>query len=210
MDKFKTFIGALAFLVSATSNAAWIDWTSTTTGTLDLGGTIVNVTMTGNAMDLVNGDSYYNNAYTGYTAPGGTYAGLEPSDLIRLNYASSFTLSFDQTIYDLDMALVSVGRTNLPVTYNFSDAFTVLTSGNNYWGTGWYTTSGNSFTGYEYNGILEFSGAFDSISFNVGQTEYWHGFNFGAAGVSAPVPEPGMLALISIGLLGLGFSRRKA
>ncbi len=208
MKIVKFILSASALLMSSISNAAWIDWTSTTNGTLDIGGSIVNVTMTGNPMDLIDGDYYYNNSRTGGTSLGGTYAGLEPSDLIRVTGTGDFTLSFDQTISNLDMALVSVGRTYMPVTYDFSDSFTVLTDGDNYWGDGWHNVSGDNFTGYEYNGVIEFAGAFDSISFNVGQSEYWHGFNFGAESVS--VPEPSIFALMGAGLFGFGFARRRA
>jgi len=207
MKTIKMILAASALILSSVSHATWIDWSSTTNGTLNLGGTVVNVTMTGNPLDLQNGDYYYNNANTGFTSPTGTYAGLAPSDVIRVNQAGSYTLTFDQTVSDLDMALVSVGRGYLPVTYDFNDSFSVLSSGSNYWGYTGYTTSGDDFTGSEYNGILEFSGSFNSISFTVNDAEHWHGFNFGAASVS--VPEPSAIALMGLGLLGFVATRRK-
>ncbi|MCW8930361.1 MAG: PEP-CTERM sorting domain-containing protein [Gammaproteobacteria bacterium] len=208
MKIINIILAVSALMFSSVTYATWIDWSSTTTGTLNLGGNVVNVSLTGNPWDLHNGDYYYNNGSTGGTSPSGTYAGLAPSDVIRVNQAGRYTLTFDQAVSDLDMALVSVGRGNLPVTYDFDDAFTVLSSGPNYWGYTGYTTSGNDFTGYEYNGILEFSGSFNSISFTVTNPEHWHGFNFGAASVSS-VPEPSVLTLMGLGLLGFGVARKR-
>jgi Ca2+-binding RTX toxin-like protein len=107
------------------------------------------------------------------------------------------------------MALVSVGKPDILVTYDFNDSFTASAAGNNYWGTGSYATgAGDTFIGSEYNGVLNFSGSFDSISFSTAPGENWHGFNF--ASYSTSVPEPAPLALLALGLAGLGLSRRKA
>lgn len=199
--------GLVALLGSQTATAGWIDWTSTTNGTMNIGGTTVGVTLTGPAHSFVDGDNFYNNAYTGGTAITGTYLGLTPSDMIRVYGPSAFTLTFDKAVTDLMMALVSVGQPGLPVTYDFNNAFTASAAGNNFWGTGSYTVSGDDFIGREYNGILRFSGTFSSISFTTNPGEYWHGFNFGSNEIA--VPAPTSIALLGLGLMGLAISRRR-
>jgi hypothetical protein len=200
--------GSVVLLGLQPASAGWIDWTSTTQGTIDIGGTSVGVTLSGTAHSFEDGDYYYNNASTGGTSPTGTYLGLAPTDMIRVVGPTTFTLSFDQTVNDLTMALVSIGQPSLPVTYDFDSSFTASDAGSNYWGTGSYTTGvGDTFTGYEYNGVLSFEGLFDSITFSTNPGENWHGFNF--ASYSVEVPEPTTAVLLGAGLLGLFVSRRR-
>jgi len=201
------FTGILLYCsIAANASAAWIDWSSTTSGTMDYYGSSVNVSLSGPALDLVNGDYYYNNAYTGGTSPTGTYAGLAPSDLIRVNSTGTFTLTFDAQVDDLYMALVSVGQPSRNfVTYDFNNSFDVVSAGPNYWGYNGYTTTGNSLTGQEFNGILSFAGSYSSISFDVVNAENWHGFNFG----TVDVPEPAALLLLASGLLGISLTRKR-
>ena len=185
----------------------WIDWETTSSGSLTVGSTSIGVSMTGNPIALVNGDYYYNNGNTGGTSPSGTYGGLAPSDLIQVNAGGSYTLTFEEAIINPYIALVSVGRSYLPITYDFNDPFSVISSGSNYWGYTGYSTSGDDFTGREFNGVLQFAGTFSSISFGIGPNEYWHGFNFGVEDVA--VPEPSTLLLLSVGLIGIAASRKR-
>ncbi len=206
-SKYKAiFIGAVLFMCSSTvwsSTVNWVDWTSTSSGTLDTGSLIIDVELTGSPMGLSNGDTYYKN----YPS---TYNNFNPSDVIAVNSAGTFTLNFSEAITNPYFALVSVGQPNLSVTYDFSasspTSVSIVSSGANQWGYGGYTISGDIFTGNEYNGILQLMGTFDSITFTTGPDEYWHGFNIG---VSA-VPLPAAIWLFSGGLLSLmGISLRK-
>lgn len=201
----------VGFLCSVTvSNvvAAWIDWTSTSAGTLTVGSTTIGVSMTGGVLNYVNGDYYYNNSATGGISPTGTYGGLQPSDLIQINSPVTVTLMFDEAIINPYIALVSVGQKAIPVTYGFDSSFSVATFGNNLWGYGGYSVSGNDFTGTEFNGVLQFTGSYTSLSFTTSPAEFWHGFNIGTASIAA-VPEPSILWLLSAGLLSLVIVRKK-
>jgi PEP-CTERM motif len=200
------FTGSIAM---QNATAGWIDWTSTTAGTMNVNGTTVGVSMTSGAMALVDGDYYYNNGATGGIAPSGTYAGMAPSDLIQVDAPTTFTLTFDQTVGDLYMALVSVGQPGYGVGYDFNNAFDVVSFGGNYWGYQGYTVSGDNFTGYEYNGILHFAGDFNSITFSTNPNEYWHGFNFASNELPGAVPEPTSMMLFGLGLVGLVAAKRR-
>lgn len=203
---------ALSSAAAMAAPTGWIDWTSSSSGTLAIGSTSVGVTLSGSApLGRVDGDYYYNNSATGYTSPTGTYAGLKPSDLLQVNLASSFTLTFSQAILNPYIALVSVGG-GVPVTYTFNGPVSqVVSAGNNYWGYGSYSTSGNSFTGREYNGVIQLSGSYTTLTVNTAPGEYWHAFNVGTAGVAAPVPEPETYAMLlaGLGLMGAVARRRR-
>ena len=202
-------VGLLIFGLAGVAKATpanWIDWTSATTGTLTNGSQSIGVSLSGTAAHgFVNGDDNYNNYYTNTDGTDGDFA---PSDLIQVYDSETFTLTFDSAITDPYISLVSVGNGARPVSYEFNAPFTVLTSGRNYWGYVGYSTSGNTFTGTEYNGILQLQGTFTTITFSVTPNEFWHGFNFGT-GTAAPVPEPATMVLFGTGLAGLVGIRRK-
>jgi hypothetical protein len=193
-------------MAAGSASADWIDWTSTTSGTMNVDGETVGVTLTGNSFSHHNGSFYYTHSSANAN---NTFAGLNPSDLLHVNEASDFTLTFDKELDGLTMALVSVGSYHNPVTYDFENAFNVLSSGPNHWGYTGYSVSGNSFTGQEYNGVLTFEGTFNSISFSTLQDEYWHGFNFSSDSLATGVSEPASFAILGLGLVGLGAIRRK-
>jgi hypothetical protein len=195
----------------ANASASWIDWTSSNAGTLTIGSNVINVSLSGTASyGIVDGDYYYNNGNTGGTALSGTYQGLVPSDMVQVNLANTFTLTFDQAIVNPYIALVSVGQPGVAISYTFNGPIASLsTAGDNYWGTGTGSFGGNAFTGYEYNGVLQLSGAYTSLTITTAPNENWHGFNVGTV-TAVPEPETYALLLAGLGLVGAIARRRKA
>lgn len=105
------------------------------------------------------------------------------------------------------MAVYSLGRSSLEVTYNFDSPFDVIVGGGSSAseGSSVVELSGNILSGIEGNGTMQFLGTFTSISFTVPTYESWHGFTIGVQ----QVPVPPAVWLFGSGLLGLiGMSRR--
>jgi hypothetical protein len=209
---------SVAAVTPATASAqTWTSWNSV--GPNVFNGTLLgtSVTYTGNyaggQLTGGGGTDYFSPTapYTqsGLTAPnaGGNVG------FVQLIDPSVGTLSFGTALTNPYLALISVGQPGYAVTYTFDQAFTVL-SNNNYpncafWGCGTYTQVGNSITGYEFSGTLQFAGSFSTLAIATDPGENWHGFTVGADAVSV-TPEPASLVLMGTGLAGVaGFARRR-
>lgn len=204
------YAGLACIALAGSSQAAtWTDWTSgsgtTTYGSLDIDGTMVDVTVTGTvapAFRQLSGGAYY---YTGtqFDLDG---SGIPTTDLIGLSAPGTFTVTFSQAVSDIYFALVSWNVR--PLT--FSTPVEVVSVGCGYWGCGTASVSGNtvSFTG-EPHGLLKLTGSFTSFSFTSSNAEYWHGFTLGADSLPAvPLPATGLLLAGAVGALA-GLRRRR-
>ncbi len=219
-------VGLLGAVSSYGATIAWTDWTSATIGSAgsaagNLGGVSVSYsgdvatpTQTGNAV----GTYYYtepNPSLEPYTANGviGNLPGTSLRDIIAIDTANSGslnTISFSAPVYNPVMLLVSLGRDNLPVYYDFDAALSLslLSSGEGYWGGGAnsLTLAGNTITGVEGHGAIQINGWVSSIQWATRPDEYWHGFTLGApAGVPDAINGFGAL-LAAMGSL-IGFRR---
>lgn len=195
--------------IAAPDTASWASW-SGTTGTFSQNGNSITVTYTGqyNWIDYTAGifndvpSSFTNSIVTNTPGSNGTIAmtGVD-------NGTNNF--HFSHAVVDPIIAIWSVGQGGMPVTFNFNNPFTVLSSGGGHWGGGTLIQSGNSVTGYEGNGLIQFSGTYTDLSFSIPNYEYYYGVTVGDLTSAVPEPETYAMLLAGLGLLGFMAGRRK-
>lgn len=213
-------------------------------GTITTSTSTVNVTYT-NANGIgfyqtSGGIDYYQNGHSGrddtispYTSsivdnsPTGT-------DIVALSKAGNQTLSFSEAIANPVFAFVSLNGNGYAFLNQDFDILSVGGEDGNacgYWGCGGVTKTivdigGGNFRyelnssnvgGTEPHGVIQFKGAFDTLTWESATNEYWNGFTVGVQGTASEVfpptptgvPEPGTLALIGLGIAGVRFARKK-
>lgn len=204
------FIGiAMIAPVQAMAAANWTNWTSTDSATF-ANGTIgsINVTYTGSTFGIDHNPNIYDvpssftsGAITNTPGTNGTIL-MTGGTLVVNNF------HFSAPVVNPVMDLISVGQPGLPVTFNFlgsTTAFSILSQGAGHWGGGLLSQSGNSVTGLEGNGLIQFIGTYTDISFTTPDYEYYYGATIGAV----PEPETYAMLLAGLGLLGFMAGRRK-
>lgn len=225
MKKLHCSMGvALMFSVAASASHAavsWTDWVDFTQagspavfGSLDVNGTNVGVTYDGPfafAQIGSGGDvNYWTNPATYQSAT--VSNAPPPSDLIALNTGGAKTITFSQAVKDPLIALTSWNGN----TVDFGTPIELLSSGPGFWGNGTFVinAAGTGFFGSgEVHGVIRLPGTFTQITFT-DTSENWHGFTIGVVGLAddgggGTVPEPNVLALIALGLLGAASMRRR-
>jgi hypothetical protein len=117
------------------------------------------------------------------------------------------------------MEIVSLGRTAIGTQYAFSlspgQSMSILAQGPSSAFNGCDTClslSGTTLTGHEGDGVIQFTGTFNSISWTGANPEFWNGFTFGVTSLPSGVPEPATWGTMLIAsLIGIPVAlRRKA
>jgi hypothetical protein len=156
------------------------------------------------------------------------------NDIVALSRAGSQSLQFSETVANPVFAFVSLNGNG----YSFlNQDFIILSVGGEdgnacgYWGCGGVTKNvvdlgGGNFRfelnssnvgGTEPHGVIQFTGAFDTLTWDSASNEFWNGFTVGVQGTAVEVfppdgnnvPEPGTLLLAGLGLAGLIGTRRR-
>ncbi len=191
-------IGMSVMMASVASAVpiVWVNWTSGTagsagsaTGILDIGGEIVTVQYTGEIafIQTSGGANYW--VPDAYSTTNSVVDNPPPtSDIIALSQATSKTLTFSRPIANLLFAVVSLNGNG----YSFDQDFQVLGFGPGYWGNGTLTKTNPAPGVYQLNGsgephgVIQFTGAFSSVSWTSLSNEYWNGFTIGVTGLALP------------------------
>lgn len=140
------------------------------------------------------------------------------SDIISLvgGVSQTYKVTLSEAIKDPIMAVLSLGQTGVPTTYDFDSPFDIVSQGRGFWGgsaTALTELPGDILEGREGHGTIQFIGTFSEFSWTVPTPENWHGFTFGIRTTEAiepsPIHAPGALAIFGLGLVGLGYVRRR-
>jgi hypothetical protein len=116
-------------------------------------------------------------------------------------------------------AIWSLGAPGNTASFDFSSKsgqpFNILGGGPSAeFGGSAITSTGSVVHGSEGNGLVQFMGSFDSISFTTPNFENYYAFTVGydatltGGGTPGPVPEPATLSLFGLGLAAIPLVRR--
>jgi uncharacterized protein (DUF697 family) len=216
-------VGLMAGPIAASADTIdWASWSNATaSGTAgSAAATFASGVTAGYAGELENYFTDYPSYLPTTTYTGGTIGNAPPSanGIIQLfgdtggpvAATVTDTITFSQAVVDPVMAIWSLGQGGINAQFAFINApFTIEAGGPSAeYGGSAITASGDTVYGAEGNGVIQFNGTFTSISWTNPVYENWYGFTIGVD-TATSVPEPATLALLGLGLAGVGFMRRR-
>jgi hypothetical protein len=219
------FLGALAASAPTVAHGDTIGWTTWSTFTAgnpgSAAGTIGSITVTYSGQTSGSTDTPSWTPTSTFT--GGVVGNAPPhAPTIQLEGTTpgtpviNETVTFSSTIVDPIFAIWSLGAPGTQASFDFSSKagqpFVLLGGGpsTEFGGSG-LTSSGSVVSGEEGNGLVEFLGSYNSITFTTPQYENYYALTVGydeSATNPPTVPEPATLSLLGIGLAAIPLVRR--
>jgi hypothetical protein len=121
------------------------------------------------------------------------------------------TITFSEAVLNPVLAIWSLGQPGVLAQFVFDQAFTIQSGGSNAeFGGAAITALGNTVSGNEGNGVIQFNGSVTSISWTNPIVENWYGFTVGVPVAAIPEPETYALLLAGLAVLGARARRRSA
>jgi len=212
-------IALLLFATPAPAVTVWTNWTSFTLGSnggesaagsvggvgVSYSGELDNAVINGTSNIWAPNSSFIGGTVT--TSPSTVNDDLPNGTSTRVN-ALTFATPLENPVF----AIWSLGAPGLPASFIFNATPTLEAGGpNSQFGGSSIIVNGNTVTGSEGNGVVQFTGTFNSISWT-NTFENFYAFTVGINGPLQPpssVPEPSSLLLTSLGLLGFALRLRK-
>lgn len=204
-----------SYTTGASAATVWTDWTSATNGGPGSAAGTVNgvaVSYSGEVVgSVLNGTSTIwspNSSFIGGTV---TASPSTVNDDIRLNgaFPGPNTLTFASPLINPVFAIWSLGQPGLAASFTFNATPTFEAGGpNSQFAGSAITVLGNTVSGFEGNGVVQFTGTFSSISWT-DTVENFYAFTVGVNGDVIAVPEPESYAMLLAGLGLIGFIARR-
>ena len=207
-----------AALPAVAASIDWARWSSPVTGNTTGSATAtfstagVTAGYTGELQQFV---ANYPSYTPGGSFSGGTVGNAPPSanGILRIFGGPNTridTITFSQAVMNPVLAIWSLGQPGLNAQFDFDHAFTIQSGGPNAeYGGATITAVGNNVFGSEGNGVIQFSGSINSISWTNPVAENWYGFTVGVPVAAVPEPETYAMLLAGLGALVLVTRRRK-
>jgi hypothetical protein len=164
--------------VAAAAVVSWNTWTSTSAGT---DGTI-GVTYAGPANALVASYPTYTPTATWADGTIVNNAPLPSNNILQIfgGNSSVQTLTFSQAVVNPVFAIWSLGAPQFPASFVFGQTPTFVSGGPSFeYAGGPISVVGNTVSGNEANGTIQFNGTFTQLTWTNPLFENWYGFNVG-------------------------------